>query len=158
MPRIDVNLIEARGNTGTAYIISVLPHLQHPSIWNASEDFCSWAEAEESLSFRAKLCHNLDMDRDNVLKILRQHEPELKAAGVVHLRLFGSVARNEATAESDVDLMLDMDRTKNVTLFTLGGLQVSLTEMLGVNADISMTESMREPFRSHALNEAAVVF
>jgi predicted nucleotidyltransferase len=98
------------------------------------------------------------MDRDGVLKILREHEPELKAAGVVHLRLFGSVARNEATSTSDVDLMLDMDGSKKITLFTLGGLQVRLTEMLGVNADISMTDSMREPFRTHALHEAAVVF
>jgi predicted nucleotidyltransferase len=98
------------------------------------------------------------MDRESAIKILREHEPELKAAGVVHLRLFGSVVRNEATPDSDIDLMLDMDRAKSVTLFTLGGLQVSLTEMLGVDADISMTDSMREPFRSHALSEAALVF
>jgi hypothetical protein len=33
------------------------------------------------------------MDKDGVLRTLRAHEPELKAAGIVHLRLFGSVAR-----------------------------------------------------------------
>jgi predicted nucleotidyltransferase len=33
------------------------------------------------------------MDREHVIATLRQHEPELKAAGIVHLRLHGSVAR-----------------------------------------------------------------
>jgi len=37
------------------------------------------------------------MDRDRILAILRSHAPELQAAGLTHLRLFGSVARGEAT-------------------------------------------------------------
>ncbi len=53
------------------------------------------------------------MDKDIVLKILRDHEPELRRMGVVKLSLFGSVARGEAGPESDVDvaIMLDPERT-----------------------------------------------
>jgi predicted nucleotidyltransferase len=47
------------------------------------------------------------MDKGSVIETLRLHEPELRAAGIVHLRLFGSVARGEASPESDVDLMAD---------------------------------------------------
>ncbi len=52
------------------------------------------------------------MDRDRILLILREHAPELKAAGLVHLRVFGSVARGEASPQSDVDLMADFDKSK----------------------------------------------
>jgi predicted nucleotidyltransferase len=37
------------------------------------------------------------MDKDGVVQTLRAHELELKAAGIVHLRVFGSVARGEAS-------------------------------------------------------------
>jgi predicted nucleotidyltransferase len=45
------------------------------------------------------------MDKNRILAILRSHAPELQAAGIAHLRLFGSVARGEATPQSDIDLM-----------------------------------------------------
>jgi predicted nucleotidyltransferase len=45
------------------------------------------------------------MERDKVIATLRAHEPELRAAGVVRLSLFGSTARNESGAASDVDLL-----------------------------------------------------
>ena len=45
------------------------------------------------------------MDKGLVIETLRMHEPELKAAGIVHLRLFGSIARGEASARSDIDLI-----------------------------------------------------
>lgn len=46
------------------------------------------------------------MDRDAALAALRAHEPELKAAGVLHLAVFGSVARGEAGERSDVDVLV----------------------------------------------------
>ena len=45
---------------------------------------------------------------NQVLQTLRALEPELRAAGVRHVSLFGSVARGEDTAGSDVDLALDL--------------------------------------------------
>ena len=42
--------------------------------------------------------------RDDVLRILRAHEAELRAMGIERLDLFGSFARDEAGPESDVDL------------------------------------------------------
>jgi predicted nucleotidyltransferase len=43
------------------------------------------------------------MTRDQVIATLRQHEPELRSAGVVSLSLFGSTARDEADP-ADVDI------------------------------------------------------
>jgi predicted nucleotidyltransferase len=48
------------------------------------------------------------MKRDQALAILREHDSDLKRLGVESLALFGSVARDEAAQDSDVDLLLDM--------------------------------------------------
>jgi len=45
------------------------------------------------------------MDKSTEIGKLREYEPELKAAGILRLSLFGSVARGDASSESDIDLM-----------------------------------------------------
>jgi predicted nucleotidyltransferase len=52
------------------------------------------------------------MGRADALPTLKQHETELKQLGVHHLYLFGSTARGEAGAASDVDLFFDHERGK----------------------------------------------
>jgi len=49
------------------------------------------------------------MDKETVIHTLRAHEAELRAEGVSHVFLFGSVARGEADEASDVDLFYDYD-------------------------------------------------
>ena len=63
------------------------------------------------------------MKRDEVIATLRAHEPELRAAGVVRLSLFGSTARNEAEAEadSDIDLLAAFDDAHRLSLLDLIG-------------------------------------
>jgi len=98
------------------------------------------------------------MNRQHIIATLREHEPELRAAGIVHLRLFGSVARNEAVISSDIDLLADFDKSARLTLVKVGGLQSRLTDMLGVNVDLSSPEWMKEPVRLQALREAVLAF
>jgi len=98
------------------------------------------------------------MDKGFVITKLREHEPELKAAGIVHLQLFGSIARGEASPDSDVDLMADFDKSRRWTLVKVGSLQSRLTDLLGVNVDLSSPDWMREPVKSRALGEAVSAF
>lgn len=98
------------------------------------------------------------MDRHSVIQTLREHEPELRAAGIVHLRLFGSVARGEPTAESDVDLMADFDRTKRYTLVTMSHLENQLSDILGMRVDLTPADSMKEVVRVRAVREAILAF
>lgn len=93
------------------------------------------------------------MDRDQVIAILRAHEPELRAAGVEHLRLFGSVARGDQTPESDVDLAVQMSPAKKWTLLTLGGLQMDLSEWLQVKVDLSVLDWFRPSIRDRVDRE-----
>jgi predicted nucleotidyltransferase len=98
------------------------------------------------------------MDRGLVLQTLRQHEPELRAAGILHLRLFGSVARGDSSAQSDVDLMADFDRSKSLTLFDMAHMEGRLSDLLGGKVDLSSAGSMKERVRARALRESVHAF
>ncbi len=50
------------------------------------------------------------MKRDEVLAILAVHREQLQELGVKSLELFGSVARDEARPDSDVDFLVEFDR------------------------------------------------
>ena len=70
------------------------------------------------------------MKRDEVLAILRAEQPRLRSEfGVKSLALFGSVARDAATAASDVDLLVEFDRPTGY--FGLVRAQLHLQEILG---------------------------
>jgi predicted nucleotidyltransferase len=70
-------------------------------------------------------------ERARVLRILREHEAELRAQGVTRLRLFSSMARGDALPDSDVDLIAEIDRTMSFSLLDLVGLQDRLRDLLG---------------------------
>jgi uncharacterized protein len=93
-----------------------------------------------------------------VLEKLRRHEHELKAAGILHLHVFGSVARGETSALSDVDLLADFDKSKRLTLVKVGSLQSRLSNILDARVELSSANWMREPVKSKALREAVIAF
>jgi len=98
------------------------------------------------------------VDTDRILAILRSHAPELQAAGLAHLRLFGSVARGEATPHSDIDLLADFDPGARISLLTLSGLRIRLSDLLGAEVDLSSSAWLKEPVRARADREAVRVF
>lgn len=98
------------------------------------------------------------MKRDEVISKLRAHEAELKAAGIVRLAVFGSVARGDNSPESDVDLLADFDETKRYTLLTMGRLESRLADLLGTGVDLSSPEWLKEPVKNQILREAIVAF
>jgi hypothetical protein len=83
------------------------------------------------------------MDQETVIAKLREHAPELKAAGIVHLRLHGSVARGQQTPFSDVDLIAEFDANKRLSLLDMVGLERRLAELLGTQVDLSPARTLR---------------
>jgi uncharacterized protein len=98
------------------------------------------------------------MDKSLIIAKLREHEAELKAAGIVRLAVFGSVARGDATAQSDVDLMGDFDRAKDLTIFDMAGLEVRLADILGTPVDLADRRMLKETVRARAEREAVLAF
>jgi predicted nucleotidyltransferase len=82
------------------------------------------------------------MDRDLVLQILGQHRSEINACGVKSLALFGSVARDEARPDSDVDLLVEFNRPTG--LLGLIALQQKLEEWLGRPVDLGTPDSLKQ--------------
>jgi hypothetical protein len=78
------------------------------------------------------------MNTSAIVARLREHEGELKAAGVEHLLLHGCYARGTAIREeSDVDVIADFDRSKRLSLAGRIHLENRLTDILGVKADLA---------------------
>jgi len=67
-------------------------------------------------------------------------------------RVFGSVARGTATADSDLDLLIDP--TDNMTLFDLGAMRREIAMLLGSEVDIATPNALPEHFRDKVLKEA----
>jgi predicted nucleotidyltransferase len=95
------------------------------------------------------------MRREKAITLLRQHEPEIRQAGVGALFLFGSVARNEASETSDVDLFFDLERVQGFTLFDLIDLQEHMQMILGTRVDL-MTRKGIHPRRRARIEASAV--
>ena len=98
------------------------------------------------------------MDRDEVLNRLRRHQPALRALGVRHLSLFGSLARREAGAGSDVDVLLDIDPATPVSLLGIVRIQNDLSRLLGRPVDVAEAAAMNPEMRERVLQEAVGVF
>jgi predicted nucleotidyltransferase len=97
------------------------------------------------------------MDKEQVITTLRRHELELKAAGIVHLRLHGSVARSERNS-SDVDLIAEFDPAKHLSLLDMVGLENRLSDLLGVPVDLSPAHMLKPPVAARATDEAVLAF
>jgi predicted nucleotidyltransferase len=98
------------------------------------------------------------MEKAAVLAKLRAHQAELQAAGIVHLRLFGSVVRGAAGPESDVDLLADIDPNAGLSIISFVGLQRQLSDLLGAPVDLSNARVMRPHVMNRVKNEAELAF
>lgn len=72
--------------------------------------------------------------------------------GAHNVRVFGSVARGEETATSDVDLLVDLD--EDVGVVALTALKRELTELLGVDVDVVPAQTIKPRIRAEILAEA----
>ena len=80
-----------------------------------------------------------------VEEITARTTPAAKKYGLPAVYLFGSYARGEADAGSDVDLLVDVSGRGIDTLLKLGGLYNDLEEALGVSIDLVTLDSMETP-------------
>ena len=94
------------------------------------------------------------MKRDEVLRVLAAHREEFAAMGVRELAIFGSVARDEAATDSDVDVLVDYLPGTKLSYFRLFDLQERLEELLGAKVDLVTMGGLRRELRAGILAEA----
>jgi hypothetical protein len=96
------------------------------------------------------------MNRDQALATLRTERERLRRDyGVKSLALFGSVARDEATGASDLDLLVEFDRPTG--LMGLFALQDYLEHLFGCSVDLGTPGSLKPRIRQRAMAEAIYV-
>ena len=98
------------------------------------------------------------MDRQAAIDRLKRHALDLKGQGVAHLSMFGSVARNEASPESDVDLLVDLDASQRFTLVRLAQLKHYVSDILDAKADITIRDDVKPLLRDSILEDEIRVF
>lgn len=95
------------------------------------------------------------MNRNQILKIIADHRDKLaRDFGIKSLALFGSVVRDEDTAASDVDLLVEFDG-RPVGLFHLSRTQHYLESILGIaKVDLVLRDGIKPALKERILREA----
>ena len=92
------------------------------------------------------------MERDEIPGILGEHRRELDEFGVKSLALFGSFGRDEALADSDVDILVEF--AVPVGLFEFVRLKAYLEKLLRLPVDLVTPDGIRDGTREQILREA----
>jgi predicted nucleotidyltransferase len=98
------------------------------------------------------------MTRTEAVRKLRTFADALRARGATSLYLFGSTAKNEADAKSDLDLFIDYDPRGKFNAFDLVASKRLLEEGLGVEVDLTTRKGLHPLIRKKIEAEATRVF
>jgi predicted nucleotidyltransferase len=93
------------------------------------------------------------LTKQELKKILTANRSELQKLGVVSLAVFGSVARDDSSQKSDIDLLVEFDR--DISLFHLFEIQHRLEDIIGVSkVDLIQKSAVHPALRERILSEA----
>ena len=96
------------------------------------------------------------MNRDAVLSVLRAHKGTLEQRfGVADIALFGSVVRNEMSADSDIDVLVRFNGPATADAYF--GVQFYLEDILGYPVDLVTDKALRKELRPYVEREAVDV-
>jgi predicted nucleotidyltransferase len=83
------------------------------------------------------------VEREQVIRLVRQHQPDLRALGVARLWLFGSFARGDTGARSDIDVLISVPPAWEFSLLDLAEVRAELCELLGREIDVVIREDVQ---------------
>lgn len=92
------------------------------------------------------------MKREQVIQLLQEHKVRLNELGLRSISIFGSVARDEATTGSDIDLLVEMDPPYTFDRYI--NAKFYLEDLLGCQVDLVMNETLRERIRPQVERDA----
>ena len=91
--------------------------------------------------------------------LIERHREEIKALakkrGLANVRVYGSMSRNEDTARSDIDLLVDMD--ENQSLIALGGFLTEVSRLVNRKVDVATEDTLHPKMKSRILDDCVML-
>ena len=98
------------------------------------------------------------MNAQDALDTLRRYESALRARGVRHAALFGSVARGENRPDSDIDILVEFDPDARVTVFDYVGLKDYIAGLFEQLVDVIDRDALKPHLREPSARDAVYAF
>ncbi|MCQ4632017.1 nucleotidyltransferase domain-containing protein [Shinella sp. CPCC 100929] len=98
------------------------------------------------------------MTKNEAITRLKQQADAVRALGATSLYLFGSVARDEGTSASDLDLFIDYDRERAFSLVDLVSIKLLLEDQLGSDVDVTTRDSLHPKLKGRIEHSAIRIF
>jgi predicted nucleotidyltransferase len=98
------------------------------------------------------------MNRNEAIEILRTHAGELRHLGVARAALFGSIARGQTSADSDVDILVELDPAADLDVYDYVGVVQFIERLFPVPVDVANRESLKSHVRPEAERDAIYAF
>ena len=98
------------------------------------------------------------MNAQDALEILRSCESALRARGVRHAALFGSVARGDNHPESDVDILVEFDPAASVTIYDYVGLKNYVASLFRERVDVIDRDALKPHLRQRSTQDVVYAF
>lgn len=96
------------------------------------------------------------MTLDEIKQILQAQKPHLyEKYGVTEIGVFGSYARGEQRPDSDVDVLIELERPSKISLMGLVDLEYYSGDLLGMKVDIAIKKNLRKRIGRRILQEVA---
>lgn len=137
---------------------------KHPKFSQLTANFSEERQAEiaqTTAKLKAEITlyelhQNLKSDPDNLLQIIKDNREKILTLAAQHgaynIRLFGSVARQQTHANSDIDFLMNIEAGRS--LLNRIALKQALEDLLGRKVDIAKPENLHESIREQVLKEA----
>ncbi len=90
------------------------------------------------------------------LNLVRSHQKELEKMGVKSLNIFGSVARDQANSQSDIDILVELD--ESIGFFEFFSIKHYLENLFQRPVDLGTVGALKEHLRQPVLDEVVHVF
>ena len=100
----------------------------------------------------------MPLNLEGALRVLRDNGGELRRRGVLHASVLGSVARGTAVSDSDVDVLVELDPGRGLSLFDYAALRVYVGKLFGGGADVVNRRTSKPLLRDSILSDAVHAF
>jgi predicted nucleotidyltransferase len=98
------------------------------------------------------------MNSTEAIETLRRSERALRERGILHAALFGSVARGSNNADSDIDIMIEIDPGVRMTVFDYVDLKDYIGSLFDEPVDVVNREGLKSYVRPAVTADAIYAF